>query len=308
MIRFLVFIPPALIIAYAIHAGVKYTRMITNIFLGLKYRPVYETVESTVGEKVSILDSAGHEFEAIFVDRPKADKLVIFCHDSGSTKESWEKYAYFLPELGFSVLSLDFSRAENDSEKNTLSQWPIEEDVDRLLLVIRWAKNSLKPGIKIVLFGVSKGANIALAAAIRESSVCGVVTDGLFSMKEIFRDYIRKWAPVLVRPNLFGEKYPYWVVNIFTNLGYWYSQKKSGKKFIDVESLLMQKHPSLCMIHGETDDYISATHQQFLRRITEKEKAQALVIPKAGHNQAVVIDRESYEKTVIGFLKKTIGS
>ena len=306
MMRFFLLLPAGAVGFYAVYSAVKYTRMITNIFLELKYRPTGEAMESTMGEKISILDSGDHEFEAILFEKSNAGKLMIFCHDSGSTKESWEKYAYFFPDLGFSVLSVDFSRKQDPDEKHSLSQWPTQEDVDRLLLVTRWAKNSFKEPLKIVLFGVSKGANIALAASLRDASVRGVVTDGLFSMKEIFRDYIRKWAPILVKPNLFGEKYPDWVVNLFTNLGFWYSQKKSGKVFIDVEKFLLKNHPSLCMIHGETDDYVPSTHQKFLHGLGQKEASYKLVVPGAGHNEAVVLGQSAYEKTVIDFLTKIL--
>ena len=172
-------------------------------------------------------------------------------------------------------------------------------------LIIHWAKNAFKPQVKIVLFGVSRGADIAYAAGSREKAVSGVITDGLFSMKEIFRDYIRKWAPILVRPNLFGEKYPNWVVNIFTDLGFWYCQRKSRKHFVDVEKLLRQKRVPLLMIHGAEDDYISETHQKFLQRLGARAGGN-LVVPNAGHNQGVTLDREDYEKTVIDFLRAVL--
>ena len=126
-------------------------------------------------------------------------------------------------------------------------------------------------------------------------------------MKEIFRDYIRKWAPILVKPNLFGENYPAWVVNLFTNLGFWYCQRKSKRKFVDVENLLKKKHAPLLMIHGEADDYISGMHQKFLHRIGSYGMgSERLIVPKAGHNQAVTLGRETYERNIIEFLKKIV--
>ena len=136
---------------------------------------------------------------------------------------------------------------------------------------------------------------------------CAVVTDGLFSMKEIFRDYIRRWAPILVKPNLFGEHYPGWVVNIFTELGFWHCQRRSGKKFIDVEKCLRQKHAPHLMIHGENDDYVPSSHQKFLQRL-ESSRAPAVywVAPQAGHNEAVLTQRGHYEKAVTDFLKDRV--
>ena len=162
-------------------------------------------------------------------------------------------------------------------------------------------------GTPVLLFGVSKGANIALAAAFRTPSVNAVVADGLFSMKEIFRDYIRKWAPILVKPNLFGDHTPNWVVNIFSQMGYWNCERLSGRKFIDVEKLLRQKHAPLLMIHGENDDYVPGHHQKFLKSLeAARYPAAHLVIPQAGHNEAVTLQRDFYEKEILDFLDKIL--
>ena len=293
--------------AYATHSAFKYTRMITNIFLGLVYHPVVEDIPPAGGEKVTILDSADREMEALWLENKNSDRTVIFCHESGATKESWGKYAYFFPALGFHVLSVDFTVSFSDAEKNSLAQWPEEEDVERLLTAVRWVKKAAGSQMKIVLFGASKGADIAFAASFEDPSIAAVIADGLFSMKEIFRDYIRKWAPILVKPNLFGEKYPAWVVNLFSNLGFWYCQKKSKRRFVDVEPLLKKSHKPFLMIHGEEDSYIPLDHQHFLEKIDQnKGSAYHLVIPRAGHNESVVLSRGVYEKKVKEFLKKVI--
>lgn len=309
MIRFLFLVPFIILIGYSLFSIFKYPRMIGNIFLSLVYSPSHDTNTAIRGERLGILDSSDQEIEAILLEKKGSNRLAIFCHESGSSKDSWEKYAGFLPDWGYHVLSFDFlEKHSNDRKINSLSQWPVEEDVERLLTVIRWAKHALKPEPRVVLFGVSKGANVALAAAFRDNAIKGVVTDGLFSMKEIFRDYIRKWAPILVKPNLFGEDYPKWVVDIFTQLGYWNCEKRTGKKFIDVEALLKSEHVPLLMIHGEQDDYVSKTHQKFLRKIESGHlKADHPIVPQAGHNEAVVLQRELYENEVRAFLEKTIG-
>ena len=212
---------------------------------------------------------------------------------------------YFLPAAGFSVLSVDFG-AKPGEPPDPLSQWPDEADVERLLTVVRWAKKAW-PGTRIVLFGVSKGANIALAASRQDETVAAVVTDGLFSMREIFRDYIRRWAPVLVRPNLFGEHYPAWVVHLFAWLGCWYSEKQSKRRFIDVERLLREKHPPLLMIHGSEDDYIPGTHQTLLKSLAARNAAaRHWVVPQAAHNEAVTVAAAGYRNAVLQFLDKAL--
>lgn len=288
---------------YSLHVGFKYTRMIGNIFLSLVYDPPDETSPPSHGEKIVILDSSDREIEALLVTAPAARWAVIFCHESGSSKESWEKYAYFLPRIGCSILSVDLNARENSESPNPLSQWPSEENVQRIVTAVRWAKKAFA-GTPIVLFGVSNGADAALAASFSDrEAVEGVIADGLFSMKEIFRDYIARWAPVLVRTNLFGKNYPRWVVSIFSELGFWYCQRQSGRRFVDVEKLLRRPHAPLLMIHGESDDYIPSGHQKFLRKIGSKSALRHLVIPSAGHNQSIVLARDAYEREITRFLE-----
>ena len=305
MFKIILLFPLFIILVYSIHSGFKYTRMISNIFLSLVYNPPVEPpLSSSVGERITILDSGGGQTEGLFVECKRSKQLAIFCHESGATKESWEKYAYFLPGLGFHVLSVDIKDAPAQADKNSLTQWPTQEDAQKLLKVIHWTKRAISEDVAIVLFGVSNGADIAFAASFNDPAVKGVVADGLFSMKEIFRDYIRKWGPILVKPNLFGEKYPDWVVNIFTNLSFWYTQKKCGKEFIDVEKLLHKKHAPLLMIHGQEDDYIPETHQRFLEKMNvKKEVLQRLIVPKAKHNEAVVLGGQVYKEKVAAFLR-----
>lgn len=308
MMSLLFLIPLMIVLAYAFFSAFKYTRMISNIFMGLVYKASWQPDFHPRGEKISILDSSDKEIEALVVGKKNPNYTVIFCHESGANKESWEKYAFFLPEAGCRVLSVDFDEKNQEGHANALTQWPEERDVERLLTIIRWVKKAYAQ-TPIVLFGVSKGANIALAAAFQTSSVNAVIADGLFSMKEIFRDYIRKWAPILVRPNLFGEHYPNWVVNIFTQLGYWHCQRRSGRKFVDVEKLLGQKHVPLLMIHGENDDYVPSRHQIFLRRLEAlRRHGTHWVVPQAGHNEAVTLKRDLYEKEVLDFLNRILRS
>lgn len=292
---------------YAVHGGIKYTRMIGNIFLSLVYNPVTEYTQSSLGEKVTILDSSDHEIEALLVENKSSKKIMIFCHESGASKDSWEKYAFFVPSLGFHLLSFDLKNSSKQNEEsfqeNTLSQWPTRENIERLLMVIRWTKKALSAE-KIVLFGVSNGADVAFAAASEEPAVRAVIADGLFSMKEIFRDYIRKWAPILVKPNIWGKKLPEWLVTIFTNLGFWYCQKKSKTTFIDVEAFLKKPHPPLLMIHGEGDDYIPETHQRFLEKISSKKNPLThFIVPNAGHNESVIVAKKAYEENIKLFLQ-----
>ncbi len=300
----LVFIGLAFL-AYCLYAIFKYTRMIGNIFLSLVYDPGLELSSAQArGERVTILDSSDAEIQALFLEKKDSKKLVIFCPESGESEGSWEKYCFFLPDLGYHVLSVDLKDENSQSQKNTFAQWPTQNDVKRLLTAIRWAKKVCPPETEVILFGVSKGADIALAASFGDEAVKAVVADGLFSMKEIFRDYIRRWAPVLVKPNFFGEKTPEILIRIFAGLSFWYCQKTFEVRFIEIEKLLKKRRAPLLMIYGRKDSYVPAPHQDYLDKVSRRETLARFVVEEAGHNEAVVKDKESYERVILEFLSK----
>lgn len=301
-------VPLAAVSGYFIHGVFKYTRMISSIFMSLVYTPEEESPEpSGQAQPVTILDSSDREIEALYAGPQDAAQIAVFFHESGSDKRSWNKYAGFLPGLGYGVLSFDLSSQTDGPDKNPLSQWPTQRDVERALTVLRWTKKAFRPQAKLVLFGVSNGADIALAASAREPRVRAVVTDGLFSMKEIFRAYIRRWAPVLVKPNPWGERFPEWLVSLFAGLGFWYSQKRVGQNFVDTERLLRGRHVPVFFVYGENDDYVSAEHREFLARLGgSRSRDERLVVPKARHNEAVVMARTVYEKEIETFLKRSV--
>ncbi len=305
---FVMLAPLTVALVYSLFSLFKYTRMISNIFLSLVYSPQLEPPAPAMnGERITILDSGGEEIEAFFVRALELHGVAIFCHESGATKESWEKYAYFLPALGWGVLSVDFGSQAAQPDKNSLSQWPTETEMRKLVTVIRWAKKAYDPKDGVVLFGVSNGADIALAASFCDPVVRAVVADGLFSMKEIFRDYIRKWAPILVKPNFLGEHVPEWIVNLFASLGFWYSQRKCSKRFIDVERLLARRHVPIFLVYGAEDDYVSPAHRRFLVKIDRsREAGGGLVVPNARHNQAVLVGREVYQRDITAFLRNRV--
>ncbi|MCG3177222.1 MAG: hypothetical protein MOGMAGMI_02190 [Candidatus Omnitrophica bacterium] len=293
---------------YFVHSMFKYSAMIGRIFLSLVYRPDTASSGPVRGERTVILDSSDHEIPALVLEHPGSRRAVVFCHESGSSKESWERYAYFLPDLGYHLVSIDLGSPDTGQEDNALGQWPTRDGVQRVLTAVRWCRKAFREDVEIVLFGVSNGADIAFAASFEDPSVRAVVADGLFSMKEIFREYIRKWAPVLVRPNFFGEKYPEWIVRLFAELGFMRATRMTGRSFVDVEPLLARPHVPLLMIHGEDDDYVSAHHQQVLRSRDRQARAQKhLVVREAGHNQSVLLARAVYEKEISEFLVRHTG-
>ena len=66
-----------IVIAYSVYAVFRYSRMISNIFLSLVYTPSFEFNASSIGEKITILDSSAKEIETLFVENKGSSALIV---------------------------------------------------------------------------------------------------------------------------------------------------------------------------------------------------------------------------------------
>ena len=140
-------------------------------------------------------------------------KLVVFCHETGADLNSWHKHAHFLPDDGVDVLTFNFrpfaltSQPQSYDERHY--QWPSIQDLRCLERVLSWVAVERK-GYEVALFGVSKGATVAAAAA-PSPLIKSVLLDGAFSTHLTLQRYMRKFVNIYVAPKKIAEGVPGWV-------------------------------------------------------------------------------------------------
>lgn len=238
--------------------------------------------------------------------RKKSDKTVIFCHELGADLNSWHKYAYFLPENNFNVLSFNFRNLHTKHDgvyQLSSGQWATRSDVDDILAALRYLKTERSDfSGKIGVLGISKGANAALSALRHTCEIDAIVTDGAFSSVETVLEYIKKWVNIYVPIQWLTAATPDWFYKMLAYIGLWIAGLKLGCRFVAIECALKKTKVPIMFIHGEKDPYISPKHASFLFHKTSSVE-ELWIVPGARHNEAVRVNPDEYEEKVVSFLK-----
>lgn len=227
-----------------------------------------------------------------YANEAAGEKWAIVLHGYTSRALGMLRWIRGFHEGGYNVLAPDL-RGHGESEGDYIGMgWP-----DRMDL-LAWIDElvRLHPDAEIVLFGVSMGGATVMMASGEElpdnvkvivedcgySSVSGVFTyqlDDLFGLPEF---------PVLN------------AANTVTGLRAGYDLYQASA----VEQVAKSETPML-FIHGDEDTFVpyEMVNEVYEAASVEKEK---LIIPGAGHAEAVMVDPELYWNTVWSFVGRHI--
>jgi uncharacterized protein len=298
----LVFVTIALAIAF------KYIRIVTENLLNVPFPLDHPQTSSIVSQDVEFTGPDGTVFHGKFILAPNGSrKTVIFCHEFGSDQNSWVKYLSFLPQNGFNVFTFDFRKGKEAGgfHRNGFSpkQWPTKKELRDLLSALEYLrKRNDVDSDQLGIFGVSKGAGLALCAAAKSKNIRAVVTDGASPMEATIKDYIDKWASIYI-PELALKMLPDIALRW---LAYWsirFASLKLHSRILFTEKQIQKAKQAILLIHGEEDHYIRAAHARFLYDRAGGDK-ELWVVPKAVHNDSVLEDPKQYEERILNFYEK----
>ena len=178
-----------------------------------------------------------------------------------------------------SVLMVD-QRSCGESEGKTIT-FGIKEHKDCL----RWVDFAVKrfPDCKIILTGISMGATTVLMAAGNPlpENVIGVLADcGFTSAKEIMMEVIRQMG---LPPKL---SYPFVKLGALIFGGF---NPDSGSALEAAKNIRVP----VIFYHGDADDFVPCSMSQKNYDACPGRK-QLVLVPKAGHGLAFIMDQEGY--------------
>ncbi len=192
-------------------------------------------------------------------------------------------------ECGCNALLID-QRAHGLSEGKCLS-FGIKERYDILdwidFINARYSKKS-----PIILTGISMGAATVMMTAELDlpDNVKGIIADSGYS------------SPAAIIKKVIGDmKYPIFAYHFVKAAGIIYGGFNIESASA-TESVSRAKIPIL-FIHGEDDLYVPCEMSRECFAACASDK-QLLTVPNAGHGLSYLCDKESYCKTVSGFVKK----
>ena len=234
--------------------------------------------------------------------------VVLFCPETGGTRWFAPRYLDGVRAAGYAVVGFDFrGTGESDPEPGFASaHWLAAREVDDAVAALDWTRD--RPGwagLPVFVYGVSRGACAALAAAARRP-VDGVVTDGAFSLDRLMTGFARKWAQLFV-PGWFAALIPDWHLRQSMTLTRRVSELLRGVRFHNFErdARRLRGTPAL-LIAGGRDGYVNPDQsRQIARRLGPS--AAVWVVPKAKHNEAREIAGDEYDARIVAFLERCGG-
>ena len=265
-----------------------------------EFRVAVPGVTNDRGEPLT-LDAAVIPARGPFAGRPRG--AVVFCPETGGSKWFWRRYAAALPAAGFAVVAFEHrSHGASDVEPGYApGHWPAEREVADALAVLRWALNAPRfAGLPVGLFGVSRGACVALAAAAREPRAAAVASDGGFVTDRLVTEFAFKWTTLAV-PKWVIPLVPRWHVRQSMWLLRKAAERKQNRKFLALQHDLKRlRNRPVWLVGGARDGYVTPAQTE---RVAEMARAKTWIVPKAKHNQAREIVTEEYDRRLCAFFE-----
>lgn len=236
--------------------------------------------------------------------------MILFAHEFSSDMYSCARYCRPLLQAGFDVFTFDF-RGHGDSSHEpgyTPRQWATEREVSDMLGAIAhiedWLEQQGRP-VEIGLFGISRGAGAGILAAVNNPAVKAIITDGAFSSDTTLEHLMKRWAYIFAKVRFVYENHPPQFWRFLRWLLFRECKRKLGCTFPSVRKALSRMRPGLpiLFIHGERDSYIPVEQSQLLHELAPGPKS-LWVVPKAKHNQSVIVCPEYYAHRTVGFFQE----
>lgn len=232
--------------------------------------------------------------------------IVVFAPEFGGDRETWRRYAAFVPRAGFWLFAFDFrgTGRSGPCAGYVPRKWASERELADLEGAVAHARTLAGSRFRsIPLFGISRGGVTSLALAGRDAGVPGVVLEGAGSTLEVIHSYTVKWSRVYA-PERFCSGVPSWAYRLISRLVLWISEKRVGYRFLDLESIgAPASGGPVLFIHGQRDRHVvpEMARQAFDRFPGAKEM---WMVPGARHNGAVLQAPEEYRQRVLAHLER----
>jgi len=301
------------LLAFAAVVVAKYVRISLNVFCTTPAPVITGGRDFTIlrGEEVRFRSFDGTSLRGMWLrasNRPQRKGAIVFCHESASDMYSCSRYARPLLEAGFDVFTFDF-RGHGDSSAAGYKplQWPSDKELADVLGATAYVEDVLESegrGRNVGVFGISRGAGAAILAASSDPYIACVVCDGAFGTAEISTYLMKRWASIFARVKLVYENHP----DAFWRFLYWcmirLAQPRLRRRFPSVVKALRNMAPRpILFIHGQRDSFIPAEQGRLLYEQAEEPK-YLWIVPKAKHNQSVMIAPAEYAARTVAFFRE----
>jgi hypothetical protein len=248
----------------------------------------FEVVDEASGEKLRI---AAWWIPA----KHSADRTAVIIHGYGDAKVGGIAWAPMFHELGWNILAIDLrAHGESGGILSTAGFWE-RHDLNQVINRIR--ADRPRETRTLVLFGVSLGAAVALAAAASRDDIDAMILEGPFAD---FKD------AVAAHGRLFGAPGG-WMQKTALKIAQWMAHADfDAVRPVD----LIPKAPCpLMVIHAADDCFMIADESARLRAALDKRgnpRDTFLEFADAGHVLCLARDPAAYTEKIASFLASAL--
>ena len=241
--------------------------------------------------------------------QPRVKGTIVFCHEFGSDMYSCARYIRPLIDAGFDVFTFDF-RGHGDSSSGRgyrPLQWPSDKELEDVLGACAYVEEALSSAgedARVGVFGISRGAGAAVLAASSDPNIACLVCDGAFGTQETLVSLMKRWAHIFARVKLVYQNHPdaFWRFLLWWMMRF--AQPRLGRRFPSVRKALERVVARPIMfIHGERDSYIRPEQANLLYAVAAEPK-YLWIVPRAKHNQSVVVAPQEYARRTVAFFRR----
>jgi uncharacterized protein len=227
--------------------------------------------------------------------------VIIYCHEFGANRWSFQNYFTDDATDGFDVVTFDFRNAGSSDQLASYHpmHWLTHHELRDANAVVEFVRSQARwRGLPIILAGSSRGGNAALAVAAQRKDVSGVLAIGAFStyqlaMRHLLKGIRQRCAWVLAVPR--------WHIRTTLEMAIGVSAMRLGCRFVRLERLLpaLRRRPVLLIV-GQSDTHIPADMPDQLRCLAGS-NATLCAIAGGRHNTERDADPERFDAALNGF-------
>ncbi len=250
---------------------------------------------SQKGERIEIENADGEALSGVQIENEhRSHSYVVICHQYGGSPETMTEYAKHFYELGFNII-LPVLRGHADSPYKDISMgWKDSSDI------VDWvnAITDKDEKAKIVLFGVSLGANAVTLAAAEElpENVRLVISDSCYtSIEDLMKEYIKSETPLSS-----------FLATEFMSL---FAKDKIGESFKNADTIVKIREIQLpiMFINGENDTVVPPLVSKRLYENCDAEGVEEVIISEGTHGRNIEADEVTYWSHIDSFILNNLG-
>jgi uncharacterized protein len=233
--------------------------------------------------------------------------VVVYCHEFGANRWSFQNYFTADATEGFDVVTFDFRNAGSSDQLASYHpmHWLTRHELRDADAVIDFVRSQPRwRGLPVIVAGSSRGGNAALAIAARRDDVDGVLAIGAFSthqlaMQHLLKGIRQRCAWVLAAPR--------WHIRTTLEMAIAISAMRLGCRYVRLERMLRSLHGRpVLLVAGQSDSHIPEDMPERIRGLAGP-AATLCAIAGGRHNTERDADPDRFDEALAAFLASVTG-